>query len=165
MKRKDSENSERNQTLPWYRKKGYRGKMSEKEKRLLDRWRMQERHPAVAYDELPLEVQGYLSRLEGEVYDNKQATLVFGVLALSVIGAYQLYQWYKVGEPSSLVFGLAMSFVPWIYYRIKWKKNSADFLPIDNPTRSADEAMQEEWDLNHLSEMRSAEKSTHSQEN
>lgn len=35
------------------------------------------------------------------------------------------------------------------------EKNAGSFLPYDNPNRDADEAMQQEWDLNHLSSVRS----------
>ncbi len=48
---------QRTEFLPWYRVPGFKGKVSEAEKRQLDAFRMQERHPAASYQDLPEEVQ------------------------------------------------------------------------------------------------------------
>jgi hypothetical protein len=80
----------RNEWLPWYRRKGYKGNLTEEEKRILDSFRMKEPHPAARYWQLPEEVQSYISRLQIELYDKKQdgaagkALVLTGVAALSM---------------------------------------------------------------------------------
>jgi hypothetical protein len=132
--------------------------MSENHKRLLDQIRMRGDHPAATYADLPEEAQGYVNRLELEIYDSKQQRLAQSSLFLCAVGIYLLYQWYKSDDMSYLVFGLILSIAPWIYYRFRWKQNADEFIPKANPTRSADEAMQEEWDINYLSGVRQTER-------
>ena len=43
---------------PWYRRKEYKGNLTEEEKRHLDSFRLDEKHPAAAVEDLPEEVQG-----------------------------------------------------------------------------------------------------------
>jgi hypothetical protein len=90
--------------LPWYRARNYKGNLTEIEKRQLDSFRMQEKHPAGDYDSLPEEVQRYISSLEIEVYDNKQQTLALSTLFVSGVGGYFLIR-YMLGydEGSSSV--------------------------------------------------------------
>src|SRR5262245_48784989 len=66
--------------LPWYRERNYTGNLTEVEKRQLDAFRMQEKHPAADYDDLPEEVKRYIGSLEMEVYDNKQGALALETL-------------------------------------------------------------------------------------
>jgi hypothetical protein len=58
--------------VPWYRARNYKGNLTEAEKRQFDAFRMQPRHPAATYDDLPEEVQNYIGRIEIELYDKKQ---------------------------------------------------------------------------------------------
>jgi exonuclease I len=58
--------------LPWYRARNYKGDLTEAEKRQLDAFRMQPKHPAAQEDDLPEEVQSYIGRIEMELYDKKQ---------------------------------------------------------------------------------------------
>ncbi len=44
---------------PWYRARGYKGDLTEKEKRELDSFRMRREHPAATFDSVPEEVQMY----------------------------------------------------------------------------------------------------------
>jgi hypothetical protein len=55
--------------LPWYRAPNYSGNLTEAEKRQLDALRMQAPHPAARYEDLPEEVQSYISGLAIEAYD------------------------------------------------------------------------------------------------
>jgi hypothetical protein len=74
--------------LPWYRVPNYDGDLKESEKRQLDAFRMQEKHPADTYESLPEEVQNYIIALEMDVYDNKQQSLAGGCLLVSGFGAF-----------------------------------------------------------------------------
>jgi hypothetical protein len=49
--------------LPWYRDRNYKGDMSEDQKRQLDAFRMQPKHPAAEEDDLPAEVQNYINSI------------------------------------------------------------------------------------------------------
>ena len=145
------------QVLPWYRRPNYRGKMPENHKRILDQIRMQGPHPAATYADLPEEAQRYVTRLGLEIYDAKQKNLALGSMFSCVVGVYLLYQWYKVGDLSSLILGLIFAIVPWIYYPIRSKKNWNEFWPGDDPNRTTNEAMQEEWDIHYEPEGREAQ--------
>jgi hypothetical protein len=48
--------------------RNYKGNLTENEKRQLDFFRMQEKHPAADYDSLPEEVQRYINRITMEHY-------------------------------------------------------------------------------------------------
>jgi hypothetical protein len=82
------------ESLPWYRKKGFKGDLTENEKRQLDSFRMRENHPAASYDSLPEEVQYYISKLEIEGYDCKQQSLAASCLFVSGVGAFFLIRYY-----------------------------------------------------------------------
>jgi hypothetical protein len=127
-----------NEPLPWYRAKNYKGKMTEKQKRLLP------------------EVQNYINRLELEVYDAKQQSLFAGCALLSFLGGQSLYRDYTSGDEASLLsisYGVIMLGAPWIYYSVKFKKNASEHMPDENPTYPTDEALRLEWEIEHLSQM------------
>jgi hypothetical protein len=65
-RRRRKSSSER---LPWYRAPDYSGNLTEAEKRELHAFRMQARHPAYQYGDLPEHVESYIARLEIEAYD------------------------------------------------------------------------------------------------
>ena len=141
--------------LPWYRAKGYKGNLTEAQKRELDSFRAQESHPASSYGKLPVEVQNYIGRLEMQIYDSKQEKLGIGALIVSMFSALTLYQMY-FGFPEAttwryVVSGLGLV-VPWIVYRYYWKKNAEAFLP-DEPYAAfpTDEGLRFEWEIEYLS--------------
>jgi hypothetical protein len=145
-----------NEPLPWYRAKNYKGKMTEKQKRLLDTIRFQRSHPAATYEGLLPEVQNYINRLELEVYDAKQQSLFAGCALLSFLGGQSLYRDYTSGDEASLLsisYGVIMLGAPWIYYSVKFKKNASEHMPDENPTYPTDEALRVEWEIEHLSQM------------
>lgn len=80
---------------PWYRRKEYKGNLTEEEKRHLDSFRLEEKHPAVAVEDLPEEVQGYLSELELAVYDAKQEGVATKAFVLTGIGALAIFLAYR----------------------------------------------------------------------
>src|SRR4051794_24465203 len=79
--------------IPWYRQPGYKGNLTEDEKRELDslRWLAQQpggKHPAAEYSDLPEEVQSYISKLEFELRDERGTVLIGQVLVACGIGVF-----------------------------------------------------------------------------
>ena len=115
------------EVLPWYRKPSYKGKMSEEEKRILDLFRMKEKHPAATIDDLPEEVASYINRIEFELYDHlKQDKLMQNCLAVSAVAAVLLYLSY-FGLPDitilgSYIAGTVMLIFPWFVYNSEFEK-------------------------------------------
>jgi hypothetical protein len=141
--------------LPWYRSRGYKGNLSEAQKRELDSFRAQETHPASRYERLPVEVQNYIGRLELEIYDGKQEKIAAAALVVSMFGALTLYQMYfGFPEPTNwrYVVSALCLVVPWIVYKYYWKKNAEAFLP-DEPYAAfpTDEGLRLEWEIEYLS--------------
>lgn len=144
--------------LPWYRKPGYRGRMSEEEKRHLDAIRDRHPHPAATGESLPEEAQSYINELELEVYDSRQGALLARTLLLFGIGvvitdANFLHLVDVTGQWPAFV-GVVLLVAPWPVYLWQWRKNSRGFLPSSddpdwhNPT---DERLREAWELNYIS--------------
>ena len=75
----------RKKEWPWYRARNYRGNLTEAEKRQLDAFRMQQKHPAANLDDLPDEVRRYLSNTEFKLYDKKQDEATGRAVLYSVI--------------------------------------------------------------------------------
>jgi hypothetical protein len=144
--------------LPWYRAAGYKGSLTETQKRELDSFRAQQPHPAATYEGLSLEVQNYINRLEMEIYDGKQEKIAIVALVVSMFGAFTLYQLY-FGFPEPTVWRYLASggclFFPWFVYKYRWKKNAEAFLP-DEPYAAfpTDEGLRQEWELEYLSAQR-----------
>ena len=58
--------------------------------RQLDAFRTQPKHPAATFDDLPEEVQTYLSGIQLELYDKKQEAAANRALIYSAIGGVAL---------------------------------------------------------------------------
>ena len=138
---------------PWYRASSYRGKLTEAEKRELDAFRARPSHPAFEYGELPEHVEMYISGLEIEAYDLKQARAFGRAIIWSLIGAAVLYATHFGFSRRDLiwnyVFGIAFLIVPWIAYRFESKKIVL---------RYTSEGIQEEWELDHITKAHLAAK-------
>jgi hypothetical protein len=138
--------------LPWYRAPGYKGNLTEDQKRRLDSFRMREKHPADTYDSLPEEVKNYINKLEMEVYDNKQQSLAARCLLVSGVSAFFLAR-YILGydEGSWLEYGWALGVIlPWIYHHRQWRKNADEYLPSGDPGYPTREALRTEWELEYI---------------
>ena len=147
---------------PWYRRKEYKGNLSEEEKRHLDSFRLEEKHPAAAIEDLPEEVQGYLSELELAVYDAKQEGVATKAFVLTGIGALVIFLAYReLGWLSPLigyVTGGAIIAFAWVNYSGEWKKN-AEGLWIKQkgrgiPFSRTEEKLQEYWELDEIGRFR-----------
>jgi hypothetical protein len=138
--------------VPWYRAPNYDGTLTEAEKRELDAFRMQPKHPSAQYDDLPDEVQQYISKIQVELYDQKQDRASSRALFLSATGAALLYLTYKGcldAAPLMYVGAALLLVVPWFYYRYEWNRNAEEFHPsnLEYPT---DEAIRKEWELDYI---------------
>jgi hypothetical protein len=144
--------------LPWYRARNYKGNLTEDEKRHLDAFRMQPKHPAAAFDDLPEEVQSYISRLELDLYDKKQDGAVAQAFVVSAIGAGMLLLNYKTCFASPTIWtnlgGILLLISPWFVYRYRWHKNAEKFTPRDAPGRPTEEGIRLEWELNYIARVR-----------
>ncbi len=143
---------------PWYRRNEYKGNLNEEEKRHLDSFRLKEKHPAVAFEDLPEEVQGYLTELELAAYDAKQNGVVTKAFLLCIIGGLVILLGYSelswLSPLYGYVFGSAMIALAWANYSRERKKN-ADGLWIKQkgpcvPFSRTSEKLQEYWELDEI---------------
>jgi hypothetical protein len=147
----------RSERLPWYRQRGYKGKLTESEKRGLDAFREQPTHPATRLGDLPEDVQAYINRLEFDLHDKKEETVVFAGAAALFVGVAALYA-YFVGLPKPSGWTLAVGSFGIAYaiylYAFEFRKNQDDFLPAHDPssdrTSTTDEAIRQEWELEYI---------------
>lgn len=140
--------------LPWYRAPNLKGNLTEDEKRELDSFRYRAEHegvahPAASFSDLPEEVGSYISKLEVELYNKSQESLVASCLLISAAGAFLLLNYFGWFTPDyhsaeTLLFGAALLLVPWVYYPIKWRKNAEQHLG------EADEAIRTQWESNYI---------------
>ncbi|WP_139793307.1 hypothetical protein [Ensifer aridi] len=143
--------------VPWYRAPGYKGNLTEAEKRQLDAFRMQEQHPSARYIDLPNEVQSYISAVQIELYDLKQSGAASRAMLATALGAAVLYaSYFGIGPTEShwpYLAGLALLIAPWFFYRSEWRRNADEFLPRDpSAPTSTDELIKREWELDFMSE-------------
>jgi hypothetical protein len=143
--------------LPWYRAQNYKGTIPEAEKRQLDAFRAQPKHPAMRTEDLPEEVQNYIHQVEWELYDHRQQYAAGQAFFCSLIGAALLALHFTrrlTATPWIYAFDILILVSPWFFYRYRWKKNAEEFLPsgkdVPNPT---DEAIRKEWEINYLTAM------------
>ncbi|MGO4440604.1 hypothetical protein [Rhizobium sp. RAF56] len=138
--------------LPWYRAPGYSGNLTEAEKRQLDAFRMQKRHPAPDYDDIPRTAQMILSRLEIENYDLKQENAFSKALVGSLVGAAVLYvNHYGIQPAHSIgwfIFGALFVIVPWVFHKFQYDKISEEFFPRGAPP--IHEELLKEWELQFI---------------
>ena len=90
----------------WYRRRDYKGNLTEDEKRELDhfRWLAQQpggKHPAD--HDLPEEVIDYISKLKIELHDARGTLLMGRTLFLTVTGVFLLWCVFFGWRPLSLV--------------------------------------------------------------
>ena len=146
--------------VPWYRRRDYKGNLTEDEKREFDhfRWLAQQpggRHPAD--HDLPEEVDLYISKLKIELHDERGTLLMGRVLLASGFGVLMLasfFGWspFKVNNEGSmlmLLFGVVFIVAPWFYYVREAKKLGDQLFDYDG--------IRMEWELKHLFKTRRPE--------
>jgi hypothetical protein len=140
--------------LPWYRKRGYKGNLTEDEKRELDSFRLREKrdegkHPAAKFDDIPDEVSSYIIKIEIALQDERQLGLVGRCFLISGLAAFYLANylgWISLYH-GSFELGLAVFFLvaPWVYYSWKHEKNRYEF-----SNEWGNEGIRTEWELEHI---------------
>lgn len=140
--------------MPWYRRKGYKGDLSEAEKRVLDAVRLKDRHPATSGETLPEDVRGYIERLQLELYERKQEIitskgLILFFLVLSVV--YATYELQTFPPLLGYPFAAGLLFYAILAYRREWSANEAELFPRAKGAPDAtDQGIQQAWELNHI---------------
>jgi hypothetical protein len=140
--------------VPWYRARNYKGNLTEAEKRQLDAFRIQAKHPAATFDDLTEEVQSYLSGIQLELYDKNQAGVAARAFLYSAIGAGMLFLNYKSCFAAPTIWwnlgAVLLLICPWFVYRYQWHKNAEESTPKDAPWRATEEGIRKEWELSYI---------------
>jgi hypothetical protein len=106
------------------------------------------------YDTLPGEVKVYIGELTLEIYDTKQERLRVACSVVSGASAFFLARYafgYAEGSLFEYSLSLGMLIFPWIYYRIKWRKNADEYLPPGEAVFPVNEALRKNWELARIS--------------
>jgi hypothetical protein len=141
--------------LPWYRARDYKGNLTEAEKRQLDAFRAQPKHPATRFEDLPEEVRNYVVRIELELHDIKTEVVFGRAVFVSLFGAAMLALHYTgciTASPWNYAADLLLLVVPWFFCGYYSKKYDEEFLPsldegVPNPI---DEGICKEWELEYI---------------
>lgn len=135
--------------LPWYRGKGFKGNLTENEKRLLDSFRIDNKHPCTSNANIPEDVHALLIRLVVERQEDKLGSFSGKYTAIIGIAAFVIYLWYidyLEISTSSLVVGGAGVVCLCVLYSFEYKKYSK-ILNIR-------EEIKKEWELKYIEELR-----------
>ena len=141
--------------MPWYRRPDYDGKLTEEDKRFLDAF--QGNHPAARSEELPEEVQSYISRIELENFDFKKDTEFYRAIFFTVSSLLITFLAY---DKDSIVFSIflimgfsAITAAAWLSCRKRHKKIDDDFFPseLGAPGRT-DRELRFEWEMGRIVE-------------
>ena len=134
--------------IPWYRRRDYKGDLTEDEKRELDhfRWLAQQpggKHPAD--HDLPEEVIDYISKLKVELHDARETLLMGRVLIPGGFGVFILWLGFFGEKPVSLtgfLFGVSLIVGSSLYYFREHKKLKDQLKDYDG--------IRKEWELNYI---------------
>lgn len=147
--------------LPWYRQKGYKGDLTEDEKKYLDAFTLMPEHPAASEDSLPEEVRDYIADLEFQLHDTKRDTLYLQALVSMGVGAYCVYEaalgdaW--TGSPLSYLIGFSLIFYTPFYLRKETRRLSNELLlktETGGPETTSDVGIRRHWDMMAISRYR-----------
>ena len=141
--------------LPWYRARNYKGNLTEAQKRQLDGFRAQPKHPATQEEDLPEEVQNYIGRIELELYDNKKQIVSERTLFVSLFGAAMLTLHYTgriTATPWEYAGDLLLLVVPSFFWRYYITKYGEELLPSldEGVPNQTDEGIREEWEQAYI---------------
>ncbi len=150
--------------LPWYRQKNYKGGLSEHEKRFLDSFRLEDKHPSASYGDLPEEVRHYITHLEHKIYDAEQGKVFFGCAFVSFLGGLLLYDWWIPPSKWSseawfpeltAPFSVLLILLPWVYWFYEERRLTREYMPRDDPNRPTNEGIKEQWERDVITYRRS----------
>lgn len=145
---------------PWYRQRGYKGNLSEDEKRFLDSFRNGKLHPATSFEDLPDEVQGRLIELEDQLKEEQDTASFLIMLVWFSLSGYAFYSGYTdydgLTSAASYCFGLFCIFMFYKSYKAYSSRHEHHNWYGDTekgePFCSTDEGLQRCWELNAVSE-------------
>ena len=144
---------------PWYRRKDYKGNLTEDQKRYLDSFRNGEPHPATPFGDLPDEVQSRLMELELDLKEQQDSASVVTTLVWSALGCYSVYEGY-IGDfgvvsffyYSCALICIAMGYRTYQNYSSRHEHhNWYGDTGKGEPFSSTDESLQRHWEINALS--------------
>ena len=144
---------------PWYRRKDYKGNLTEDQKRYLDSFRNGEPHPATPFEDLPDEVQSRLMELELDLKEQQDSASVVTTLVWSALCCYSVYEGY-VGDFGVVSFSyyccalicIAMGYRTYQTYSSRHEHhNWYGDTNKGEPFSSTDESLQRHWEINALS--------------
>lgn len=147
--------------LPWYRQKGYKGDLTEDEKKYLDAFTLMPEHPAASEDDLPEEVSAYIAELQFLLHDAKRDTLYWGALASIGVGAYFVYEaafgdaW--TGSPLLYLIGFSLIFYTPFYLRKETRRLAKELLfktETGGPETTSEVGIRRHWELLAISRYR-----------
>lgn len=140
--------------IPWYRRQDYKGDLSEKEKRILDSFHSEAKHPAAPYESLPDEVQEYINSLEFELFQNNKDEAIITALFATAITVIILCITYKGNLfYEAPIYGICLAALIsiWVKYYKKLKNIDERNLPIrDDAPSQSDEGIQMQYELNYI---------------
>jgi hypothetical protein len=154
---------------PWYRQKGYKGNLTEDQKRYLDSFRNGEPHPATSFEELPEEVQSRLIELESQLKEQQDTASLLTMIGLFSLSGYAFYSGYTdydgyngLTSVASYCFGLLCVFMLYKSYKAYSSRHEHHNWYGDTekgePFSSTDEALQRHWELNAITAYRRGQK-------
>lgn len=139
--------------VPWYRRKGYKGDLTEAEKRLLDAVRLRDRHPATKGEDLPEDVKSYIEQLQIELYDAKQeiavAKFYLAFFAVGFVG-HTTWQWQTFPPLIGYPFAAALLLYAAIAYFRDGAKNDDELFPKKGAPDATNQGIQAAWEVNHI---------------
>ena len=144
---------------PWYRRKDYKGNLTEDQKRYLDSFRSGKPHPATPFEDLPDEVQSRLIELEEQLKEQQDATSLLTMLVWFSLSSYAFYSGYNdydgLTSVASYCFALFVIFILYKSYKayLYRHKHHNWYGDTDKgePFSSTDESLQRHWEVNPLS--------------
>jgi hypothetical protein len=149
-----SKRNAKQEWLPWYRARGYKGNLSEARKRQLDAFRSQPKHPAATCADLPREAQMLISGLEIDLSDRKKENaFAWALLWTMLCGAWLLLDYYgcRSAVTWQYIAGGGTIALAWIAYYVEERKITEEFFPSGiNSPQWADEALRREWELEYI---------------
>lgn len=145
---------EKKERIPWYRAKGYKGKMTEDNKRKLDAFRMLEKHPATDPYDLPEDAQTYINSIEFELIDIKRQKSFNGSAFITAAAfALSYYSYLGHGYYNNPYWTYAFSIVIVIF--VWWKHHKEDKTLCDELlSNTTTEGIIREWELDYITTIR-----------
>ena len=151
---------------PWYRRRTFKGNLTEDQKRYLDSFRNGEPHPATSFEDLPDEVRSRLIELEERLKNHQDVASVCIMLFWMGICFYSIYVGYfgEFGLNSVLIYGSGLLGIVNFYNSYKsyssrnQHHNWYGVTEKGEPFSSTDESLQRHWEMKALTAYKRGQK-------